>query len=172
MTVTSDATEAYQLVNPAVTRVERTLIYVKPDVLLVLDRVRLSGAPAAVQLRYQIYNEDGQGRGEATAGRFTITRPHATLAAAVRSVGECSVRLGKLALPVEEGVQPYAEVESAAGLTHEILTVATAQQSGGAHGTLAIERSDGGWKVRGTHNDRKVDVRIATAGNAAPDVTV
>lgn len=173
MVVTSDATEAYQLVNPAVTRVERTLVYLKPDVLLVLDRVRLEGAPAAVQLRYQVYNEDGQGAVEAAESKFTITRPHATLAATVRAAGELTVRTGRLALPVEEGMQPYAEVESAAGLTHEILTVATAQQTGGLHGAMAIERQDGGWKVQGTHNGRQVNVRIAPAvDNAAPVVTV
>ena len=172
MTVTSDATEAYQLVNPAVSRVERTLVYLKPDVLLVLDRVRLDGAPAAVQLRYQVYNDDGQGAAEAKEARFTITRPHATLAAAVQASGGLTVRTGRLALPAEDGVQPYAEVESAAGLTHEILTVATAQETGGAHGTLAIERSEDGWKVQGTHNGRNVAVRIVTANDAAPAVTV
>ena len=172
MTVTSDATEAYQLVNPAVTRVERTLVYLKPDVLLVLDRVRLEGTPAAVQLRYQVYNDDGQGVAEAAEGRFTITRPHATLAAAVQAAGGLTVRIGRLALPAEDGVFPFAEVESAPALTHEILTVATAQGNGGVHGTMSVERSESAWKVQGTHNGRKVDVRIATASDAAPVVTV
>ena len=172
MTVTSDATEAYQLVNHAVKRVERTLVYVKPDVLLVLDRVQLEGLPAAVQLRYQVNNDDRQGAAEAAVGRFTITRPHATLAAAVQAAGGLIVKVGRLALPAEEGVFPYAEVESASALVHEILTVATAQETGGAHGTMAIARSDGSWKVQGIHNGRKVEGRIATANDAVPVVTV
>ena len=34
MVVTSDATDAYQLVNAQVTRVHRTLVYLKPDVVI------------------------------------------------------------------------------------------------------------------------------------------
>jgi hypothetical protein len=44
MLVTSDATEAYQLVNDSVRQVERTLLFLKPDVLLILDRVQLTAA--------------------------------------------------------------------------------------------------------------------------------
>lgn len=172
MRVTSDATDAYQLVNPDVAGVERTLVYLKPDVLLLLDRVRLTSAAATVQVRYQVFNDDGRGAVEAKENQFSITRPHATLAATVHSASTLTVRAGQLALPVEEGVQPFAEVGSSAGLAHEILTVATAQTAGGTHGALAVTREDAGWRVRGSHNGRPVEVLITASGDGPPTVAV
>jgi hypothetical protein len=172
MRVTSDATDAYQLVNPAVLLVERTLVFLKPDVLLLLDRVRVTGAPATVQLRYQVYNDDSHGSVTAAAGGFAIARPHATLAATVHAVGALSVRAGQLTLPAEEGIFPFAEVASAAAETHVLLTVATAQKAGGLHGGLAVAREGTAWRVRGAHNGRSIDVQIAVAAEALPTVSV
>lgn len=172
MRVTSDATDAYQLVNPSVVGVERTLVYLKPDVLLVLDRVRLKDAPATVQMRYQVFNDDTQGSVTASADGFAISRPHATLAATVHSAGALTVRADKLALPAEEGIQPFAEVGSAGALTHEILTVASAQKAGGTHGAFAVSREGAGWRVRGSHNGRAVAVLITPTGEGPPDVVV
>lgn len=172
MKVTSDATEAYQLVNPAVARVERTLVYLKPDVLLVLDRVRLTETPLPVQVRFQVYNDDGFGRAEASGTRFTITRPHATLSAVAQAAGLLAARAAQLDLPATEGVYPFAELESAAALEHAVLTVATAQKTGEAAGTLAVERTTGGWTVRGEHGGRAVDLRLTAAGDEPPVVTL
>lgn len=172
MTVTSDATEAYALINPAVTRVERTLVYVKPDVLFVWDRVRVALEPVAVQLRFQVYNDDGHGRAEASASGFTIVRPNATLAATVHSETALAVRTAKLNLPEKEGSFPFVEVESAPVLEHAILTVCTAQRSGAAHGELTVERLAYGWRVTGIHNHRSIAVRLAATGEAAPVITL
>jgi len=81
MTVTSDATEAYQIVLPEVKRVLRTLVFLKPDVLLVLDRVTLTGQPQAVQARFQVFNDDGSGKVAVAGNGFTIERPGASLVA-------------------------------------------------------------------------------------------
>lgn len=172
MTVTSDATEAYALVNPAVTRVERTLIYLKPDVLLVLDRVRVALEPLAVQVRFQVYNDDGQGKAEARADGFTITRPHASLTATAWSEGSLAIRSGRLELPAAEGEFPFIEAESAPALEHAVLTVCTAQRADGGHGALAVERRADGWRVTGAHNGRSVAVTVTLDGEAAPTVAL
>ena len=44
--VTSDATEAYRLVLPRVTLVRRSVFFLKPDILILLDRIRVDGDPA------------------------------------------------------------------------------------------------------------------------------
>ena len=180
MKVTSNATEAYQLVSPDVTLAERTLVYLKPDVLLVFDRVRLGTAPAAVQTRYQLHNDDGAGAVAAGGNGFTITRPLATLVATAQATGAVTVRTGRIELAANEGTyqhakagcQDYAEVESAAALTHEILTVAAASPAGQTPGSLTVKPVPGGWHVQGVHNGRPVAVRITATVDAAPEVTL
>lgn len=178
MTVTSDATEAYALVNPAVRRVERTLVYLKPDVLLVLDRVQLDTA-AAVQVRYQLFNEDAGGQMAAAGTGFTITRPRATLAATVHGSGPLATRTGRMEFPANPGpyqtseasVQEYAEIESAPAKAHTVLTVAAAAP-GRKTPSLTVTTEPGGWRVEGTHEGRPIRVRLTVRDGALPEVTV
>jgi hypothetical protein len=171
MTVTSDATEAYSLVNDQVTRVHRTLVYLKPDVLIFLDQVGLKTA-APVQVRFQADNEDAAGQVAAEGDEFRITRPHATLLGRTAHAAGRTVRAGRLALDEKDGVFPFAEISVAAAADHAILTVCSARPTGEAHGSMAITQESGAWRVRGTHGGLKVDVTIAAAGNAVPVVTV
>ncbi|MBS0664260.1 MAG: heparinase II/III family protein [Verrucomicrobia bacterium] len=171
MTVTSDATEAYSLVNEAVTRVHRTLVYVKPDVVVFVDRVAVRGG-AAVQLRFQVFHEDGAGEVRAEGGGFRINRPHASLLARVAPAPNRVVRTGRLNLEEKDGVYPFAEIESPAATEHEIVTVCSARPSGSEHGTLTISGAPGAWRIEGTHGGQAIKVSITSAGDAAPVVTV
>jgi hypothetical protein len=170
--VTSDATEAYALAPGDVLRVWRTVLYLKPDVLVLLDQVSLAGAPRPVQLRYQVYNDDGGGSATAGERGFRINRPKATLDAVVRSAGALTVATGRLDLPAEEGVFPFVEVESASANEHVVLTLATAQAGEGEHGPLAAVREGEGWRIHGAHAGRKLDVRLAAGPDGIPAVTV
>ena len=172
MTVTSDATEAYALVNDAVTRVHRTLVYVKPDVVVFVDRVAVRGAVASVQVRFQIFHEDGAGEVQAQGGEFRITRPHASLVARVAPAAGRIVRTSRLNLEEKDGVYPFAEIESPAATEHEIVTVCSARPAGAEHGTLTISGAPGAWRIEGTHGGKAIKVSITTAGDAAPVVTV
>jgi hypothetical protein len=171
MTVTSDATDAYQLVNPAVTRVLRTLVYLKPDVVVFLDRVTLADAKASVQVRFQANNEDLAATLALPNDNFLITRPHASLLGRVARAPGLAVRLGKLPLAEADGSQPYAEVESAAAADHEILTVCTARPTGETHGDLKLAREGAAWRVTGTHAGQKVDVTLNSSANV-PTLTL
>ena len=173
MTVTSEAAEAYQFVNDKVTRVQRTLVFLKPDIVIFLDRVALKDATATVQVRFQVYNEDLRAQLAVAGDEFTITRPHASLVGRAASRSGAVLRAGKLALEEETGMYPFAEITSPEGAEHELLTACTARPEGKAHGKLKIVQKAGGWQVTGTHDGRKVNVRIAVrAGSAAPVVTV
>jgi hypothetical protein len=163
LVVSSDATSAYRLVNKDVTLVVRTLVFVKPDILILIDRVRLAGNPLPVQIRYQVYDDDGKGTVTAEGSRFQILRPGATLHASANSQGKLLARTGTLNVPAEYDVHPYAEVESGSGLDHLVITLCTAQAVGKEHGTLKVQPTGKVWTVQGTHNGRAIDVSIDTA---------
>jgi len=168
MTVTSDATEAYQLVNAAVTRVHRTLVYLKPDVVVLLDRVALKEKSAIVQVRFQANHEDFASELSAGEHGFTIKRPFASLQGLVASRHPSAVRVGKLALEEKDGIYPFAEIESTAAPEHEILTVCTARPTGSRHGQLKIIRDGSTWEVHGEHNGLAINLTLEAGSEVCP----
>jgi hypothetical protein len=173
MTVTSDATDAYQLVNRNVTRVLRTLVFLKPDIVVFLDRVTLLDANASVQVRFQANNEDLAASLTLPGDNFLITRPHASLLGRVARTSGIVVRIGKLPLAEKDGSQPFVEVESPQGADHEILTVCSARPAGEAHGDLRLTREGALWRVQGTHADQKINLTLRTAGaQAVPTIAI
>ena len=164
MIVTSDATEAYRLVDPNVELVIRTLIFLKPDILLMVDRVRLHSAKAKIQVRYQVYNEDGEGKTRIEPTVFHIQRPQATLRGSVIASTPLTVRSGTLNVPEDIGTYPYIESETAEALEHRIVTVCTAQVAGKEHGTLKYTVRDLLWVVKLNHNGQAKTVAIKMDG--------
>jgi hypothetical protein len=160
LVVTSDATEAYQLVNPQVDLIRRSLIFLKPDVMLLFDRVRLKSTPAKVQLRFQIYNEDGKGLAQIEKSGFRIERPQASLLGSINSQNAVLLRTGLHNVPQDIGVYPYVEAEAQAALDHLLLTVCTAQETGKTHGKMAVTMKGSTWNVAGKHNQREFAVEI------------
>lgn len=170
MTVTSDATEAYALVRPDVTLVTRTLVFLKPDILLMLDRVQLTTA-APVQLRYQIFNDDGRGEASTEADRFRIRRPLAHLEARLAGLQPLDVRPGQLALP-EDPVHPFVEVQSPRATEHLVLTAAVAAPTGTTPGGLTLETGATTWRVSGHQDGREVRVAFEIPARGHPQVRV
>ncbi|MCI0691713.1 heparinase II/III-family protein [candidate division KSB1 bacterium] len=170
LVATSDATEAYKLVNPQVDLVRRTLIFLKPDMLLFFDRVRLKSTPAKVQLRFQIYNEDGKGLAKIEKNGFQIERPHASLLGSINSPNAVRLRTGLHNVPQDIGVYPYVEAEAKEALDHLLLTVCTAQEAGKSHGKVAVTMKSSTWNISGKHNQREFVVEI-TVGDDLPVVT-
>jgi hypothetical protein len=160
LVVTSDATEAYRLVNRDVDLVRRTVVFLKPDILLLFDRVRLKSAKSTVQLRFQIYNEDGQGKAEMGEADFVIRRPRASLRALLIASNTLAVRSGVHAVPQDVGIYPFAEAEVNDALDHRILTVCTAQQAGKEHGTVAHSALGSSWIVKVNHNGQMKTVEV------------
>ena len=168
MVATSEATEAYQLVNDSVKYVERTLVFLKPEVLLILDRVTLAAAQP-VQLRFQVFNDDSRGKATATGNSFGIERPRATLAGTVYStIGPVACASRKLDLPSSDGIFPFVESTSSAALTHELLTVATSAPNGEMHGQLAATYNAGTWTIKGTHRGRPIAVTLSVPATGVP----
>ena len=72
----------------------------------------------------------------------------------IRASLHVDVEIGQLDLPADEGVFPFAEVESASATEHEVLTVATAQKAKGEHGRLLALRAVACCRIQGAHNVR------------------
>jgi len=166
MLVSSDATEAYRLVLPDVTLVQRTVLFLKPDILVILDRVRSGAADHSVQLRFQVDNSDSKGNASAGSFMFRIVRPGASLQGQATGLAEVTARAAVLDLPEKYGVHPFVEIASPSAKEHTLLTVCTAAPAGDNHGILVAAREDQGWRLSGSHRGRTIRVRI----NAATDI--
>jgi hypothetical protein len=172
MSVTSDAADAYRRAGLPASLVQRTVIFLKPGVLVILDRVVLDEA-RPVQARFQVFNEDGAGRVTADGPAFTIERPHATLRVQVATAGASTLATGRLPLPEAGGVYPFAEIRSAAAREHTLLTVSSVAQHGEVHGGLIVQRDGSTWRIAGSHRGQNIQVAIAgAAGSAAPVITL
>lgn len=161
MVVTSDATEPYRLVNPDVDLVRRTVVFLKPDILFLFDRVRLKNQKSKVQLRFQVFNEDGKGIGKAEKSTFSIDRPQASLQGHIFSPLPFTLRAGKHAVPEDVGVYPFLEAECAESLDQKILSVCMAQSVGKKLGTVTSSNQGPLWTVKVNHNGRSITVRIS-----------
>jgi hypothetical protein len=168
MQVTSDATEAYQLVIDKVQRVDRSVLFLKPDVLLVLDRLETS-EPAEFTARYQVFNEDTRASARAAGTGFTISRPRAGVQGSCHTLsGEPTVERDILDLPEENAEFPFIAATSPSGTSHALLTVTTAVPAGETHGDLKVERTDTGWHVTGSHRGLAIDVSVDAARTTLP----
>jgi len=171
LVVTSDATDAYRLVNTDVRLVRRTVIFLKPDILLLFDRVKVGETKSKVQLRFQIFNEDGKGESEMMPTGFLIKRPQATLRGTIVSSTPFAMKSGVHVTPKEIGVYPYLEAEAGESLDHHMLTVCTAQRAGKAHGAVTHSQSDSVLTVKIDHNGQSKTVTL-NVDEELPAVTI
>ena len=160
LVVTSDATGAYQLVNPDVALVRRTLVFLKPDIVLIFDRVKMKSAKSKVQLRFQIFNEDGKGESEMTQRSFMIKRPQATLKGIIVTSTSVAMKSGVHTTPKDIGVYPYLEAEAGENLDHQILTICTAQRAGKEHGKVSHTVQGTVMTVKVDHNGQSKTVTL------------
>jgi hypothetical protein len=163
LVVTSDATSAYHLVNPDVQLVRRTVVFLKPDILLLFDRIRLGMTKAKVQVRFQVYNADEKGESELKGTVFTIKRPLATLQATTAASTPINLKSGLHDVTKDIGIYPYVEAETGEALDHWIVTAMTAQQASKAHGAVDISSSGFTVSIKVRHNGQSKNVTINVA---------
>lgn len=171
MCAVSDAADAYAKAGLPVTRAQRTVVFLKPDVLIVCDEVNLT-APLPVQTRWQVYNDDGKGAVGVAGDAFTITRPHANLQAVTTAEQKFTVTTDQLAIPADGGIYPYAEISSAPATQHLLITVCTAAPTGSAHGPIGIVAEGNGRRISGTHMNQSISVHLAPKDHGAPVITL
>lgn len=184
---TSDATEAYRLVNDNVGKVLRTVVFLKPNVVIIFDKVSLLNNPVPVQARFQINNDDHKGKGIVSSDRFTIERPNAFLRGVCKGnngvvltsdvidvVGDMTADLyigqEKIEKP-DIGKYPFIQAENAAALNHAMVTVCAAQKTGKAAGTITIQRDQNRWDIMGEHDGMQVQITIHDISDV-PEIVV
>lgn len=156
----SDATQAYHLVNPAVSRVLRTVAFAKPGVIVLLDQIDLNGAAEEVEVRFFPDNRDGQAQLGVADGSFFIKRPGASLHGVFKSSGGLSAESSMLDLqedlPREMrksrdeiaalGDYPFVSLRSGPARSHQILTVMVARPSGEeSEPEIVVQSTEQGW---------------------------
>ena len=175
----SDATQAYQLVNPAVRQVLRTVALVKPNIVILLDQVHLDNDSGDVEVRFFPDNRDRAAVLSTGGDRFLIERPKAILYGASASSAELQVASRKLDLissipvPPDEPVSqaeaeeqfgefPFIGVQSRGSGTHSVVTVLVARRDGDEHTLphISITPNAQGWffeaeDVRGAFDTRQ-----------------
>ena len=171
LVVTSDATEAYRLVIPDVSLVRRTVVFLKPDILLLFDRVRMTSAKSKVELRYQVYNDDNHGVLRTAETGFVIERPSASLQGTIVASTPFAMRSGVHPIPKDIGVYPYIEAEASESLDHRMLTICTAQKAGKAHGKVTHIENGSIWTVKVEHNGQSKTVQL-NGDEELPDAVI
>ncbi|MCF7761952.1 MAG: hypothetical protein K9M98_15730, partial [Cephaloticoccus sp.] len=165
----SNAADAYQKADLPVERVQRTVVFLKPDILIVLDHIQLS-KPLSAQVRFQVYNGDDQGQATADKSGFTINRPHAALQARVATRQTRTIEVKYLPVGDDSAHYPLVEISCPESNTHEILTVCTAAPQGIGHGKLTVSHADGNWCISGSHLEQSVRVKLRTSVNDIPEI--
>ena len=111
--VTSDATQAYQLVNENVKNVNRTIVTIpRMKFAMIVDCLEVKEQPADFVARWFVDNEDGNGKIEITDNMFEFLRPKAKLFG--KCAGTLGVKLNQDTFPVpeESGIYPHLDVKS------------------------------------------------------------
>ena len=163
----SDATQAYHLVDPDVQRVRRTVLFAKPDVVVLLDQVEKAETPSTMAVRFFPDNRDGEAALTAEAGAFTIRRPKATLHGWTFARSPLTLASNRLDLPADLGVYPFLEVGAESALAHEVVTVLVARPAGSASVPIPQVRPDAdGWTVE--VGDLRAHIGTVDGGAAGP----
>jgi hypothetical protein len=143
---TSDATHGYHLVDDQIASVVRTMAFAKPNIVVMLDQVRMHARPARVDLRFFPDNRDEQAALHHGDASFRIDRPGARLHGHTFASGAASIAEHTLDLPRNLGVFPFVEVTSPTALNHEVVTILVAEPAGSAAEVPVVaERNENGW---------------------------
>jgi hypothetical protein len=170
--VTSDATAAYKLVNPDIKKIQRTVVFVKPDVVLFIDEFEKEETPSTFQARFQAFNAEGKAVLEIgqEGNSFQIKRPFSALSAMIEGDGGFHVTKAILDVPAEKGIFPYIEVASAPSRRCVLLTgcVLSPIPATGAQ-EIAISQTTAGYDVMLATSKNKSTIQVKL-GEAFPSI--
>lgn len=168
----SDVTHGYKLVDPDVVRVRRTVLFAKPDVVVLLDQVEKATRASTVEIRFFPENADGEARLSATDTAFIFERPKATLQGFSYARERFQTSIGALDLPPDLGSFPFAEVASRPNLTHEIVTTLVAGPPGQTtHIAGAAIADPDGWTIEVGALHARISFVDGGVLGMVPDVT-
>jgi hypothetical protein len=171
---TSDATQAYSLVLPDVHSVTRTVVTLTGlPAVVVVDKVIKGSEPSIVQARFYAYNADGKGTITTTEKGFTVSRPHASLAASASSNAGTTYTASVPDIPPAQAVlHPFADVGTTLpGKEICLVTALLPSSAGGKTGSTHISRDGPIYTVHFSSGPHSASVRIIDSG-AVPEFQV
>lgn len=162
--VTSDATQAYQLVNENVENVNRTFLTVpEMKLILVVDCLVTKEQPAHFKARWFVDNEDKNGNIQIDGKNFTFLRPNAKLVGICDSDHELQLMKDTFPVPEEHGIYPFMDVAAQkAGTKVVILTAAAAIRNDDPLPIFDLKKIENGWELVAENNQQKIKVSIST----------
>ncbi|UCE06327.1 MAG: heparinase II/III family protein [bacterium] len=171
--VTSDASQAYQLINDNVKNVIRTFLAVpEMKLILVVDCLMTKEQPTNFRARWFVDNEDKNGKIEIDGKKFTFLRPQAKLVGVCDSDHEVQLVRDTFPVPEEHGVYPFMDVAAQqAGKKVVLITVAAAIRNDDPLPICNLRKVSNGWVLIAKNNRQKMQVNIATM-NIYPDLSV
>ncbi|GAB5535867.1 MAG: hypothetical protein Rubg2KO_21160 [Rubricoccaceae bacterium] len=149
---TSDATHGYALVNPDITRVRRTVLFDKPEIIVLFDEIRAT-RPVEASVRFFPDNRDGKAKTQVDtlSDTFAIERPRARLRGIPFARTPRTIRAHQLDLDSELGVYPFFEVTADRNVSHEIVTVLDATrwntETHIAQRNVRVTHDPSGWDI-------------------------
>lgn len=162
--VTSDATQAYQLVNENVQNVNRTFLAVPAmKLILVVDVLQTRDKPANFKARWFLDNEDKNGRIEIDGKKFAFFRPQAKLMGMCDSDHEVQLISDVFPVPQEYGIYPFMDITARkAGNKVVLITAAAAIQNNDPSPNFNLKKVKNGWKLLVNNCGQKIQVAIVT----------
>ena len=154
----SDATQAYALVNRDVENVVRSVLFLKPDILVLCDQLRMRRFPSQLAVRFHPDNTDNQASISIDdEHKFRIQRPNARLNGSISATVKTSLRVAELEISMDHGVFPFAEVVTEKTKAAHVLTVLVSSRKDASQPEIEITRRETGWAV--IVDNRQLEVR-------------
>lgn len=164
--VTSDATQAYQLVNPDVENVVRSfLTFPESRVLIVVDSLRMKKNAAEFRARWFVENEDKKSRIEINDNRFEFFRPSADLIGLCAGSAGVKLEKGTFPVPQDYGIFPFIDVIAAQKEKHvHIISVMAVFDKKNSRPELSIQENKKGWQIETTNLGHSHSVSVSIDG--------
>jgi hypothetical protein len=162
--VTSEATQAYRLVDDNVKNVSRTVLAVPGMRLIaVVDCLHTNGRPADFKARWFVENEDAKGKIEIDGKKFTFLRPQAKLAGICDCGQDVRLVADTFPVPKENGIYPFMDVcAQKPGNRVTILTAVMALKNDDPPPALDLKKTDDGWVLEAASAGQKIRVTVST----------
>ncbi len=170
--VTSDATQAYQLVNDNVKNVNRTFLAMpEMKLIIVVDYLQTKNTSANFKARWFIDNEDGKGKIKIEGNKFVFHRPQARLVGCCESDHCVQLLTDNFPVPKEYGIFPFLDVQ-AEKLGEKVVLIMTAMaiENQETMPIIEIKRKGNDWNVTAKAHGKKISVFV-TMKDILPEVT-
>lgn len=160
--VSSDATQAYQLVDDNVKAITRTLLVIpEAKFIVVVDTMQTKYRPARFSSRWFIDNEDSNGKIEIEGEHFLFNRPQAKLVGCGAGKSGVDLSVSTFPVPQEHGIFPFMEIADRAPARKSVLLVAAiAIEREAEKPTIQVLPGKNRWLIRAEQRGQKMQVQI------------